>query len=119
MASRWARKAVAATKKFFGFPEDQSFVVPDEALNNWRTAVERGAGSEAEWKKLFAGYAAANPELAAEFERTQKGVLKAGWENAIPSFPGGQAAGHAQRRRCDSECDCRGKCRSFLAERRT
>jgi transketolase len=80
-------EAVAATKKFFGFPEDQSFLVPDEALNNWREAVERGAGSEAEWKKLFAGYAAANPELAAEFERTQKGELKAGWENAIPSFP--------------------------------
>ena len=27
------------------------------------------------------------PELAAEFERTQKGELKAGWEKAIPSFP--------------------------------
>jgi transketolase len=80
-------EAVAATKKFFGFPEDQSFVVPDEALKNWRKAVERGAVSEAEWKKLFAGYAAANPELAAEFERTQKGELKAGWEKAIPSFP--------------------------------
>jgi transketolase len=80
-------EAVAATKKFFGFPEDQSFVLPDEALKNWREAVERGAGSEAEWKTLFAGYAAANPELAAEFERTQKGELKAGWEKAIPSFP--------------------------------
>ena len=42
---------------------------------------------EAEWNKLFEGYAAANPELAAEFERTQKGELKAGWEKAIPSFP--------------------------------
>jgi transketolase len=80
-------EAVAVTKKFFGFPEDQSFVVPDEALRNWREAVERGAGSEAEWKKLFAGYAAASPELAAEFERTQKGELKDGWEKAIPSFP--------------------------------
>ena len=33
----------AATKKFFGFPEDQSFYVPDDALENWRKAVERGA----------------------------------------------------------------------------
>ena len=84
-------EAVAATKKFFGFPEDQSFLVPDDALKNWREAMERGAGSEAEWKKLFAGYAAANPELAAEFERTQKGELKAGWEKAIPSFPADKA----------------------------
>ena len=36
---------VAATKKFFGFPEDQSFYVPDDALANWRKAVERGAAA--------------------------------------------------------------------------
>jgi transketolase len=77
---------VAATKKFFGFPEDQSFYVPDDALKNWRGAVARGAAEEAEWNKLFAGYKAAFPELAAEFERTQAGKLRAGWEKSIPSF---------------------------------
>jgi transketolase len=77
---------VAATKKFFGFPEDQSFYVPDAALANWRQAVDRGAKLEAKWRAEFEGYAAANPELAKEFERTQKGELKAGWEKAIPSF---------------------------------
>ncbi|MGA2889061.1 MAG: transketolase [Terracidiphilus sp.] len=84
-------EAVTATKKFFGFPEDQSFVVPDDALANWRQAVKRGASLEAEWKTLFEGYRAANPELAAEFERTQKGELKAGWEKAIPSYAAGKA----------------------------
>jgi transketolase len=82
---------VAATKKFFGFPEDQSFYIPENALANWRKAQGRGAELEAEWKTLFAGYAAANPELAAQFERTQKGALKAGWEKAIPSFAPGKA----------------------------
>src|SRR5580698_1426580 len=76
----------AATKKFFGFPEDQSFYVPDDALANWRKAIERGVAQEAEWKSLFASYANAFPELAAEFERTQEGKLRAGWEKAIPSF---------------------------------
>jgi transketolase len=76
----------AATKKFFGFPEDQSFYIPDDALANWREAVGRGAKLESEWDKLFAGYEAAFPELAAEFERTQAGKQKAGWEKAIPSF---------------------------------
>ncbi|MGA3334687.1 MAG: transketolase [Terracidiphilus sp.] len=80
----------AATKKFFGFPEEQSFYVPEDALVNWREAVKRGAGFEAEWNKLFAGYKAAYPELAAEFERTQAGKLKEGWEKAIPSFPAGK-----------------------------
>jgi transketolase len=82
---------VIATKKFFGFPEDQNFYLPEDALANWRQAGERGAGFESEWKKLFAGYAAAFPELAAEFERTQKGELKAGWKKTIPSFPVGKA----------------------------
>jgi len=77
---------VAATKKFFGFPEDQSFYLPENALANWRQAQQRGAELESAWTRLFAAYAAAFPELAAEFERTQKGVLKAGWEQAIPSF---------------------------------
>jgi transketolase len=77
----------AATKKFYGFPEDKSFFVPDDALKNWRTAIDRGATAEAEWKQLFSHYAADYPELAIEFDRTQKGSRKNGWEKAIPSFP--------------------------------
>jgi transketolase len=79
-------ECVAATKKFLGFPEDQSFVLPEEALANWRTAVAKGEAAEAEWTKLFAAYAAAFPEQAAEFERTQKGELKAGWEKSLPTW---------------------------------
>jgi len=75
-----------ATKKFFGFPGDQSFVVPEDALANWRKATERGAALEAEWNQLFAGYKKAFPDLAAEFERTQASKLKAGWEESIPRF---------------------------------
>ncbi len=77
----------AATKKFFGFPEDQSFYVPDDALAHWREAGERGAALEDDWNRLFADYKQAFPDLAAEFERTQAGKLRPGWEKSIPSFP--------------------------------
>ncbi|MGO9936414.1 MAG: transketolase [Terracidiphilus sp.] len=80
----------AATKKFFGFPEDQSFYVPEEALANWRKAGERGAALEDEWKQLFEKYRAQYPDLAAEFERTKSNKRKAGWEKALPSFPAGK-----------------------------
>jgi len=76
----------AATKRFFGFPEDQSFYVPDDALTNWRTAVDRGKQAEAEWQKLFDGYSQKYPELAAQFQRTFDQRLADGWEKAIPSF---------------------------------
>jgi transketolase len=80
----------AATKKFFGFPEDKSFYVPDDALANWRKAVDRGQALEADWNKQFDAYAAEYPDLAEQFKRTQKNVRKAGWEKALPSFPAGK-----------------------------
>jgi transketolase len=80
----------AATKKYFGFPEDQSFYVPEDALANWRKAVDRGKALEAEWNNLFDAYAAQYPELAEQFKRTKSNVRKQGWEKALPSFPAGK-----------------------------
>ena len=80
----------AATKRYFGFPEDQSFYVPDDALKHWRTAVDRGQAAEAEWNKLFEAYAKQNPELAEQFQRAQKNKRKEGWEKALPTFPVGK-----------------------------
>jgi transketolase len=80
----------AATKKFFGFPEDQNFYEPEDALANWRKAIDRGQAFESEWKQLFEKYRAQFPEQAAEFERTQKNERRAGWEKSIPSFPAGK-----------------------------
>ncbi len=76
----------AATKRFFGFPEDQTFYVPDDALKNWRTAVDRGQQAEAEWKKRFDAYAKDYPELAEQFQRADADKRQAGWEKALPSF---------------------------------
>jgi transketolase len=77
---------VASTKKFFGFPEDQSFVLPEAALANWRSAIDRGKAAEAQWNDLFARYKAAHPDLAAEFERVFANQRKPGWEKSIPVF---------------------------------
>jgi transketolase len=77
---------VAATKKFFGFPEDQSFYVPEDALKNWRQAVDRGQQAEGEWNELFDAYAKENPELAEQFKRTVANKRKTGWEKSLPTF---------------------------------
>ena len=84
-------EGVAATKKFFGFDENVSFAVPDAALKDWRSAIDRGSASEAVWTELFAAYKKAYPELAAEFERIQKSELKSGWEKSLPVFDKPQA----------------------------
>jgi transketolase len=75
------------TKKKLGWPSDKFFYVPEEAQKNWSTILDRGAKFEEEWKALFAEYAKSFPEQAAEFERTQAGKLKDGWEKSLPVFP--------------------------------
>jgi transketolase len=77
----------AETKRNLGWPEDKFFYVPEEAQKNWSTIIDRGAKYEDEWKTLFAEYKSKYPELAAEFERTQAGKLKDGWEKSLPVFP--------------------------------
>src|SRR5919107_1811565 len=52
-------EAVKETKRALGWPEDQEFFIPDEALAEFRKAVERGARQEQEWDELVERYAAA------------------------------------------------------------
>lgn len=68
-------KEVAAAREAIGWPHPP-FVVPQEVMDGWN-ARRRGAAAERKWKKLFAGYAAAHPELAAEFQRRMGGALPA------------------------------------------
>src|SRR6185437_7252996 len=78
---------VKATKKNLGWPEDKTFYVPEEALKNWRQAVDRGKQAEAEWNQRFDAYAKEYPELAEQFKRAVVNKRKAGWEKSLPSFP--------------------------------
>ncbi len=80
-------KNTKETKKTLNWPEDKTFYVPEEASKNWLQIVDKGAKYEAEWNELFAKYKGKNPELAAEYERTQAGKLKDGWEKSLPSYP--------------------------------
>jgi transketolase len=75
------------TKKKLGWPADKFFYVPEEAQKNWDKIKETGAKYEGEWNALFADYKKKFPELAAEFDRTQAGKLKDGWEKSLPTFP--------------------------------
>jgi transketolase len=77
---------VAATKRTLGWPTLEPFHVPPDALAHWRTARERGAALEADWRTRLAGYRAAHPALAAELERRLTGVLPDGWDAGIPVF---------------------------------
>jgi transketolase len=71
---------VAAARKTLGWPYPP-FVIPEEIKAAWDHR-QQGAAAEAEWRALFARYAAAFPDLAREFERRTRGELPQGWADA-------------------------------------
>jgi transketolase len=77
---------VIETKRKLGYPSEEPFFVPAEALAHLRGAVERGKKAEAEWRGRFEAYRGAHPDLAAEFERVTKGELPKDWDRDIPTF---------------------------------
>ncbi len=77
---------IKLTKKFYGWDENKSFYIPEEALAHFRTAVEQGKKQEQEWKELFAQYAKENGELAESLERSSKGNYGTAWKDALPVF---------------------------------
>src|SRR3989442_8010090 len=91
---------VRATKQNLGWPSLEPFFVPEEALEQWRTAKTRGAQLEAGWKKTWDVYCSAHPDLAAELERRSAGRLPAGGDPALPVFvpKDAQAARAASRK---------------------
>ncbi len=78
---------VILTKRAYGWPEDSSFLVPDEVRQHMAEAVTRGAAAEADWKTRFGGYRADHPDLADQLAASLDGVLPADWDQDLPSFP--------------------------------
>lgn len=79
------------TKAAYGWPEDQNFYIPDEALAHFRQAVAAGAAAEAEWNQLMERYAQAYPAEAAELRRILSGRLPEGWQEKLPTFAAGES----------------------------
>ena len=64
----------------------EPFVVPDDALNHMRKAVERGSSFEAEWNETWAQYKTKYPQDAAEFDRMINRKLPEGWDKVLPTY---------------------------------
>ena len=77
---------VRLTKESLGWPTEQPFFVPDEALTHFRQALERGRAWEAEWRARFEAYAAEYPDLAEEWRMAMAGELPPGWDASLPVF---------------------------------
>ncbi|CAG0957770.1 transketolase [Anaerolineales bacterium] len=85
-----------AAKENLGWPKEPRFYIPDDVLEFYRKAVDRGRGLEEEWKVRFDGYKRLYPSLGAELQRRLDGKLPEDWTSALPVFPA-DAKGMATR----------------------
>jgi transketolase len=77
---------VKLTKKFYGWPENEKFLVPEDVLAHMRKSIERGKKLEEEWNGTYETYKRTHPELAMLFETALRGDLPAAWDTGIPIF---------------------------------
>ena len=80
-------EGVKEAKRFYGWPEDADFLVPDGVVEHFADGIgARGREAREAWEALFDEYRAAFPGPADEIERMQRRALPDGWDAAIPSF---------------------------------
>ena len=76
-----------AAKKNLGWPLEPRFLIPEDVLDFYRSAIQKGQLAESEWRSKFEQYKNSYPELGSELERRISGKLPKGWEPAVPTFP--------------------------------
>ena len=62
-------------KEKFGWDPEKKFHVPDEVKTHMRQIQTKGKDAEAAWDKMFADYAKAHPDLAAQLQDAAAGKL--------------------------------------------
>ena len=75
---------IALTRKQLGWNHGP-FEIPSDIYAQW-DAKEAGQAKESAWDQKFAAYAAAHPELAAEFKRRVNNELPANWASESQKF---------------------------------
>ncbi len=78
---------IIRAKENLKWPVDPPFFIPDETLNHFRQAVDKGKELEKDWQQSLQSYTEAQPELAQQFQQWMDGKLPDGWEKDIPQFP--------------------------------
>ena len=78
---------IRGAKRFFDWPEDAQFLVPDGVYENFSEGIgRRGARLFAEWQDLYARAKEADARHAEELDAFLEGRLPEGWDRDIPVF---------------------------------
>ncbi len=75
-------------KRFYGWPEDSEFLVPEGVREHFREGIgRRGRQLSESWHEQFEQYRAKFPVLADRLARMRANALPDGWDAGLPDFP--------------------------------
>jgi len=77
---------IKLVKRFYRWPEDQHFWIPDEVKVHMGKALDRGKELEDNWNLTLEAYKSALPILAKQFEDTLNQELPQGWDKELPVY---------------------------------
>jgi transketolase len=78
---------VELAKRFYGWPEDAQFLIPDGVYDRFANGIGRRARALREnWEKTFAAYERSESEAAEEIKLMLAGNLPAKWDAGLPTF---------------------------------
>jgi transketolase len=70
------------TKEILGLPADETFWVPEDVLDMYRSTIPRGQAMRAEWEARLAAWSGDR----ARWDAAQRGHGLPGWEAKLPTF---------------------------------
>jgi transketolase len=78
---------IRETKRFYGWPEEEKFLVPDGVYESFQNGIgKRGGDARSEWMAKFDAYSKEYPQEADQLLRIQRRELPDGWDKDIPVF---------------------------------
>jgi transketolase len=79
---------IRLTKRFYGWPEDAKFLIPDGVRERLRDGLgTRGRELRQAWLARYEDYEKRHADLADHLHRMQYRQLPDGWDRDLPSFP--------------------------------
>ena len=79
---------VKLTKRFYGWPEDAKFLIPDGVFEHFQKGIgARGKAEHDRWTSTQVEYRTAHADLANEIKLMQYRELPNGWDKDVPVFP--------------------------------
>lgn len=79
---------VRLAKQRLGFPESDTFYVPEQVLDIFKKYTDRGKEAESKWRERFEIYTDKYSDLAERWTDAVNGRLKDGWDADLPHFEG-------------------------------